>query len=131
MMPHGSTGAWATMPAPRQEYHADMVAPMSHETEECMRRMAVGSVLGFGVGGSVGALWGGAEIMRSALLRPKIIHPYLNSDSLVPSLLYRVRGAQYNQRVGYVGQYILKMGGGFGFFLAIGSGFWCVRNQNR
>jgi hypothetical protein len=37
----------------------------------------------------------------------------------------------YNQRIGYVGQRILTMGGGFGFFLAVGSGFWCVRNQQR
>ena len=58
--------AWSTTPVPRggRGCPADMVAPMSHESEECMRRMAVGSALGFGVGGSVGALWGGAEIMR-------------------------------------------------------------------
>jgi hypothetical protein len=43
----------------------------------------------------------------------------------------RVRGAEYNQRVGYVGKRILALGGGFGFVLAVGSGFWCARSLKR
>ena len=61
--------------------------------------MGMGGGIGFLVGGAGGAMFGAYEIMRCVYLCRCSRDVY--ADQAVP--FCRIRGAQYNQRVGYVG----------------------------
>ena len=67
--------------------------------------MGMGGGIGFLVGGAGGAMFGAYEIMRCVFAeRPCTVHMAC-ADRRLP-LACRIRGAQYNQRVGYVGETI-------------------------
>ena len=116
-------------------------------------QMGMGGGIGFMVGGAGGAMFGAYEIMRcvyfcrcshgvyadhgySFLQDPRsAVQPARRLRRCVAAQTSQLRaGARSLSHImarGITGNRILTMGGGFGFFLAVGSGFWCARSIRR